>query len=404
MPLNDRQIRNAKPADKPYKLADGGSLYLQVTPAGGKLWRLKYRIDGKEKLLAIGAYPAVSLVEARQAADSARVMLAQGVDPSAAKQQAKAERQAAVLNTFAAVARRWHTDNLNRWKPNHAGRIMRYFESDVFPLIGERPIAELRVRDIKAVMDGIAVRGAVETAEKVRQWVSSICNYAAMLEIIDANPAAPLAGYLKKPETAHMPALPREELTEFYRRLLLADTEPQHRIGVMLLMLVFVRNTELRGAEWAEIDRQAKLWTIPANRMKRPRLHMVPLADWPLDLLDELHGLTGGGLYLFPSRTAGGGHISENTFGKIINGMGYKGRATPHGFRSLASSVLNEQGFNPDAIERQLAHVESNQIRAAYNRADYMEERRAMMQWYSDFLRGHYHQALALIEAGQKAV
>ena len=396
MPLNDRQIRNLKPTATIRKLSDGGGLALVCKPNGGKYWHLNFRFNGKQKTLSIGTYPTVSLAEARQAAENARRLLAQGQDPAAAKQQAKQERQAALLNTFAAVACRWHTDNLPRWKPNHAGRIMRYFETDVFPQIGETPIAELRVRDIKAVIDSVAARGVVETAEKIRQWINSICNYAAMLEIIDGNPAAPLAGYLKKPDTAQMPALPREELAEFYRRLLLADTEPQHRIGIMLLMLVFVRNKELRGAQWREFDLKQKQWLIPAERMKRPRAHLVPLADWTMELLAELHTITGHSDFLFPSRTATGGYISENTFGKIINGMGYKGIATPHGFRSLASSVLNEQGFDENAIERQLAHVEDNKIKAAYNRAEYWPHRVAFMQWYADYLRGHYEQAHTL--------
>lgn len=398
MPLNDRQIKNAKPATKPYKLADGGGMFLQVTPAGGKLWRLKYRIDGKEKLLSIGKYPAVSLSEAREAAENARRLIATGQDPSAAKQQAKQERQAALLNTFAAVTKQWHTKNLPRWKEKHAARIMQYFESDVFPHIGNRPIKELRVSDIKAVIEHIAARGALETAEKIRQWIGSVFNHAALLELTDGNPAAPLVGYLPKKEAAHMPALPREELTEFYRRLILADTHQQNRICVMLIMLCFARNTEIRGGKWQEIDFDKKIWTIPAERMKRPRPHVIPLADWPLELLKELHAITGHSPFLFPSRTAIDGHISENTAGKIINGMGYKGTATPHGFRSLASSVLNEQGYNPDAIEQQLAHIDDNKIRAAYNRTDYMAERVEMMQWYSDYLRERYNQARAMIE------
>ena len=192
MPLNDRQIRNLKPTATIRKLSDGGGLALVCKPNGGKYWHLNFRFNGKQKTLSIGTYPTVSLAEARQAAENARRLLAQGQDPAAAKQQAKQERQAALLNTFVAVACRWHTDNLPRWKPNHAGRIMRYFETDVFPLIGETPIAELRVRDIKAVIDSVAARGVVETAEKIRQWINSICNYAAMLEIIDGNPRRPV--------------------------------------------------------------------------------------------------------------------------------------------------------------------------------------------------------------------
>ena len=404
MPLNDRQIKNAKPTDtgKKAKLFDGGGLYLEVTPAGGKIFRLKYRIDGKEKTLTIGKYPAVSLSEARQAAENARRLLSDGQDPAAAKQQAKQERRAALLNTFAALTRRWHADNLHRWKSNHAERIMRYFETDVFPLIGEIPIDSITVGQIKQVLDCITTRGVSNTAEKVREWTGAVFDYAAMLEVTDRNPARALRKYIAKQPAKNRAALPCEELTEFYRRLILADIEPANKIALLLLMLVFVRNTELRGGRWTEIDFQAATWTIPAERMKHEKTapkppHTVPLSDWALELLQELQDLTGNTPYLFPSRTKQDGHISENTLGKIMNDMGYKGIATPHGFRSLASSILNEQGYNPDAIERQLAHVEENRIKAAYNRAEYLAERREMMQWYSDYLRERYRQAQVLI-------
>ncbi len=401
MPLNDRQIKHSKPKDKPYKLTDGNGLYLHITPAGGKLWKLDYAIDGKRKTLSIGKYPHLSLVEAREAAENARKMKAQGIDPSLAKQQAKAERQAALLNTFEHIARDWHQNNISRWKPNHAQRIMRYLEKDVFPHIGSSPIQELRVAHIKKVLDAITARGVAETAEKIRQWINKIFNYALMLERVDGNPASALVGYIQPQTTEHMPALPREELTEFYHRLLQVDAEPQNRLCLMLLVLCFPRNTEIRGGEWKEINWQAKTWTIPASRMKRPREHLIPLSDWAMELLQELHQLTGKGRFMFPNRNTISGYISENTLGNILNRIGYKGIATPHGFRSLASSILNEQGFNPDAIERQLAHVEENKIRAAYNRAEYLAERTEMMQWYSDYLRERYEAALALIQAEQ---
>lgn len=378
MPLNDRQIRNAKPteAGKKAKLFDGGGLYLEVTPAGGKIFRLKYRIDGKEKTLTIGKYPSVSLSEARQAA---------------------------ALNTFESIARRWHSDNLRRWKENHAARVIRYLEAEVFPAIGAMQIQEIKAAHIKALLDGIMTRGVHNTAEKIREWTAAVFDYAAMLEITESNPARILRQYIPPKPATNRPALPREELTEFYRRLMLADVEHSNRIGLLLIMLVFVRNTELRGGKWEEIDFQSATWTIPAERMKHEKTapkspHVIPLADWPLELLAELREITGRTPYLFPSRTKAEGFISENTLGKIMNSMGYKGRATPHGFRALASSILNEQGYNPDAIERQLAHVEEDRIRAAYNRADYMDERREMMQWYSDYLRERYRQALKQIQ------
>lgn len=408
MPLNDRQIKNAKPAEtgKKTKLFDGGGLYLEVTPAGGKVFRLKYRIDGKEKTLTIGKYPTVSLAEARAAAENARRLLVSGQDPSEAKQQEKRERQAAALNTFESIARRWHSDNLIRWKENHAARVLRYFETDVFPVIGAMSIQEIRVSDIKVVIDGVMARGVNNTAEKIREWIGAIFDYAVMLEIVETNPAYSLRKYIPAKQTDHRPALPREELTEFFRRLILAEIEPQNRIALILNMLTFLRSTELRGGQWNEIDFDAAVWTVPAQRMKHEKTapkppHAVPLADWTLELLAELKEITGNTPFLFPSRTKTDGFISDATIGRIIERMGYKGRVTPHGFRSLASSVLNEQGFNPDAIERQLAHIENNKIRAAYNRADYLTERKEFMQWYSDFLRERYRQALRLIETGE---
>ena len=406
MKLNDRQIKNAKPAEKPFKLNDGKGLYLYINTSGGKLWRFDFSYNGKRKTLSIGKYPTVSLVEARAAAENARRLLVSGQDPSEAKQQEKRERQAAALNTFEAIARRWHSDNLIRWKENHAARVLRYFETDVFPVIGEMPIQEIRVSDIKTVLDGVMTRGVNNTAEKIREWTGAIFDYAVMLEVVETNPAYSLRKYIPAKQTDHRPALPREELTEFFRRLILAEIEPQNRIALILNMLTFLRSTELRGGQWNEIDFDAAIWTVPARRMKHEKTapkppHAVPLADWTLELLAELKELTGNTPFLFPSRTKTDGFISDATISRIIERMGYKGRVTPHGFRSLASSVLNEQGFNPDAIERQLAHIENNKIRAAYNRADYLNERKEFMQWYSDFLRERYNQALQLIRDGK---
>lgn len=394
MPLNDRQIKNAKPAEKPYKLNDGKGLYLYINTSGGKLWRLDFAIHGKRKTLSIGKYPAVTLVEARQAAENARRLIAQGQDPSQAKQEAKAAQKAALLNTFEHLAHQWHAENLHRWKPNHAARIMADMQKDVFPHIGNRPLDEIKVADVKAVIAKVHQRGASVGAEKIRQWIGAVYNHAAKLELTDRNPALPLRGHFEKKEAAHMPALPKEELTAFYQKLIQADIAAQNRIAMMLTMLTFLRSTELRGGQWQEIDFAARMWNVPAERMKMNRPHSVPLSEWAIELLHELHAITGHTAYLFPSRTKAAGFISDATLTRIIERMGYKGIATPHGFRALASSILNEQGYNPDAIERQLAHEESNRIRAAYNRADYMEERRAFMQWYSDYLRAHYRAAM----------
>ena len=388
MTLNDRQIRNAKPQEKPYKLADGGGLYLYVTPKGTKSFRLKFRFDGKEQVLTIGKYPHVSLSEARAMAETAKTQIAQGINPAAQKQAEKQQAQEAALNTFAAVAKEWH--RVHQCSPNHAARIWRYMETDVLPHIGSLQLDEIRVSDIQALLERVMARNVGNTAEKIRQWIGVVYEYAAQRELTERNPAKRLKGFVEKRETVHRRALPLSELKTFYQRLKEARIDPANRIALLLLILTFPRSNELRGAQWGEIDFQAAVWTIPKERMKMKREHKIPLSAWSLELLHELHAITGHGTQLFPSRTKIGGYISENTLNKIIERIGFKELTTLHGFRSLASSTLNEKGFNPDAIELQLAHQPSDKIRAAYNRADYWQERVEMMAWYSGLLRGHY--------------
>ena len=388
MTLNDRQIKNAKPQEKPYKLADGGGLYLYVTPKGTKSFRLKFRFDGKEQVLTIGKYPHVSLSEARAMAETAKTQIAQGINPAAQKQAEKQQAQEAALNTFAAVAKEWH--RVHQCSPNHAARIWRYMETDVLPHIGSLQLDEIRVSDIQALLERVMARNVGNTAEKIRQWIGVVYDYAAQRELTERNPAKRLKGFVEKRETVHRRALPLSELETFYRRLKEARIDPANRIALLLLILTFPRSNELRGAQWGEIDFQAAVWTIPKERMKMKREHKIPLSAWSLELLHELHAITGQGTQLFPSRTKIGGYISENTLNKIIERIGFKELTTLHGFRSLASSTLNEKGFNPDAIELQLAHQASDKIRAAYNRADYWQERVEMMAWYGDLLRGHY--------------
>ena len=388
MTLNDRQIKNAKPQEKPYKLADGGGLYLYVTPKGTKSFRLKFRFDGKEQVLTIGKYPHVSLSEARAMAETAKTQIAQGINPAAQKQAEKQQAQEAALNTFAAVAKEWH--RVHQCSPNHAARIWRYMETDVLPHIGSLQLDEIRVSDIQALLERVMARNVGNTAEKIRQWIGVVYEYAAQRELTERNPAKRLKGFVVQRETVHHRALPLSELETFYRRLKEARIDPANRIALLLLILTFPRSNELRGAQWGEIDFQAAVWTIPKERMKMKREHKIPLSAWSLELLHELHAITGQGTQLFPSRTKIGGYISENTLNKIIERIGFKELTTLHGFRSLASSTLNEKGFNPDAIELQLAHQPSDKIRAAYNRADYWQERVEMMAWYSGLLRGHY--------------
>ncbi|UOO93556.1 tyrosine-type recombinase/integrase [Vitreoscilla stercoraria] len=394
--LNDRQLRLAKPTDKKQTFADGGGLSFVVASqerGGTKYFVYNFRFDGKAQSLRIGKYPDISLSEARQQHQQARSLLAAGVNPAAEKQKEKTVRKQNALHTFELVALEWHKTQAPRWKENHAKRVLHSLSVDVFPTIGHVPVNEITVKDVKRIIESIAKRGATETANQIRQRIEKIFNYAALMELVDSNPAIPLQGFINQKPVEHMPALPREQLSEFYCRLFAVDAYQANKLGIMLLMLCFARNHEIRGGEWSEIDWNKKEWHIPASRMKRPRPHVIPLADWTIKILKQLHTITGHGRYMFPNRNKPDSYISENTFGYIINKMGYKGIATPHGFRSLASSLLNEQGFNPDAIERQLAHVEGNKIRAAYNRAEYMDERANMMQWYADWLKNHYEQA-----------
>lgn len=388
MTLNDRQIKNAKPQEKPYKLADGGGLYLYVTPKGTKSFRLKFRFDGKEQVLTIGKYPHVSLSEARAMAETAKTQIAQGINPAAQKQAEKQQAQEAALNTFAAVAKEWH--RVHQCSPNHAARIWRYMETDVLPHIGSLQLDEIRVSDIQTLLERVMARNVGNTAEKIRRWIGVVYEYAAQRELTERNPAKRLKGFVEKRETVHRRALPLSKIGEFYQRLKEARIDPANRIALLLLILTFPRSNELRGAQWGEIDFQAAVWTIPRERMKMKREHKIPLSAWSLELLHELHAITGQGTQLFPSRTKIGGYISENTLNKIIERIGFKELTTLHGFRSLASSTLNEKGFNPDAIELQLAHQPSDKVRAAYNRADYWQERVEMMAWYGGLLRGHY--------------
>ena len=258
------------------------------------------------------------------------------------------------------------------------------------PHIGSLQLDEIRVLDIQALLERVMARNVGNTAEKIRQWIGVVYEYAAQRELTERNPAKRLKGFVEKRETVHRRALPLSELKTFYQLLKEARIDPANRIALLLLILTFPRSNELRGAQWGEIDFQAAVWTIPKERMKMKREHKIPLSAWSLELLHELHAITGQGTQLFPSRTKIGGYISENTLNKIIERIGFKELTTLHGFRSLASSTLNEKGFNPDAIELQLAHQPSDKIRAAYNRADYWQERVEMMAWYGDLLRGHY--------------
>lgn len=389
MALTDLSIRQAKPADKLYLLSDGDSLFLEISPSGGKLWRFRFRFLGKAGVLALGKYPAVGLAEARNKAKEARAQLAEGINPSMARKVAKAAAQAALDNAFEVIAREWYAKEQPRWSEGHARRVIESLEADAFPDLGKLPITSLTTPMILNCIRKIEKRGAIETGQRVQQRIGAVFRYAIQTGRAEYNPTADMVGVLRVPKVEHRPALARGELKEFYRRLAAEPIYQPTRIAMHLLMLTFVRPGELRHARWEEFDMGRAEWRIPAERMKMREPHIVPLSSQALELLQQLRPLTGRGALLFPAMTDHDRPMSENTLSYAMGRMGYKGQATPHGFRALASTVLNEEGFNADVIERQLAHAERNKIRAAYHRAEYLEERRKMMQWWADFLQLH---------------
>ncbi len=383
--LTETAIRTAKPADKPRKISDGGGLYIQINPNGARYWRYKYRFRDKQKTLALGVYPDVKLADARKRHREAREQLAAGVDPGAEKKRARMAAQAAAEQSFEKVAREWISKQAPRWSADHTGRVLTSLEADIFPDLGERPISEVTAPDLLATLRKIEHRGALETLSKVHQRCDAIFRYGIATGRCERDPSADLRGSFTTRKAQGHAALSAAELPEFLRNLEHYDGDVQTKLALELVLLTFVRTGELRGAEWREFDFDKAEWRIPAHRMKMDDEHIVPLSSQAIAVLRELE--PGDGLVL-PSKKKITQPISENTLLYAMYRMGYHGRATVHGFRATASTILNEQGWRPDVIERQLAHAERNKVRAAYNRAEYLPERRKMMQHWADYLDG----------------
>ncbi len=386
MPLTDAAIRNAKAKDKPYKLADGGGLFLWVQPSGGKWWRYKYRFAGKEKLLALGSYPDVSLAEARERHAQARKLLSAGSDPSEVKKEEKRLALLKSVTTFEAIAREWCEGRRHKWVTGYGEAMMTRLEKHVFPKLGDRPIADISAPELLAVLRIVENTGALDLAMRLLQASGQVFRYAIATGRAERNPAVDLRGALKPPVRKHQAYLKADELPEYLQKLEAYDGSLQTKLALKLLLLTFVRTGELRGAEWTEIDLEKAEWRIPAARMKMRDPHIVPLSRQAIAVLAELQLLTGQWRYVFPNQHKPSGCMSENTMLYGLYRMGYHSKATCHGFRSTASTILNEHGFRADVIERQLAHNERNQVRAAYNHAQYLPERREMIQWWADFL------------------
>jgi integrase len=397
-PLTQLQIRNAKPKGKPYKLADGGGLYLEVTPAGGKHWRMKYRQpNGKENKLHLGAFPAVSLADAREKRDSAKQVLATGADPARVWAEQARHARLGAQNTFEHVARDWHQVMINQWQPQTAKDILRRFEADVFPAFGQLPIAEIQARDVIDAIRRVERRGALEIANRLTANCSRVFKYAIRCGLAERNPAEFLREVLAPREKGHFAAIGTDGLPGFLRALYANEAcmGVPTRVAMRLMLLVFVRTSELIETPWAEIDLEKGGWIIPWRRMKRGKRrinpdksdHHVCLSRQALALLRELYRHTGGGTYLFPNLRDPQRPMSNNTLLKALERMRYKGDMTGHGFRALAMSTLEEiLGYRHEVVDRQLAHAQKDKLESAYDRAKYMDERRVMMERWADYI------------------
>lgn len=388
MPLTDTTIRNAKPGDKPVKLYDAGGLYLEVAPSGGKWWRLKYRFNKKEKRISLGVYPDVGLKDARARRDEARKQLASGIDPGESRKAQKAARTG--QNSFEAVAREWFAKFSPNWTPDHADRIIRRLERDIFPWMGTKLIGDVTAPELLAGLRRIENRGAVETAHRVMQNCGQVFRYAVATGRAERDPSVDLRGALPPVKGKHHASITDPKtIGELLRAINDYQGSFVTQCALRLAPLVFVRPGELRRAEWSEFDLDAAQWIITATRMKARVKHVVPLSLQAVTILRELYLLTGRGRYVFPGVRTKDRPMSENTVNAALRRLGYTtDEMTGHGFRSMASTLLNEQGWHYDAIERQLAHAERNAVRAAYNYAEHMPERKKMMQAWANYLDG----------------
>lgn len=388
-PLTDIALKRAKPTDKTQRLFDGGGLYLEITPSGGRYWRMKYRVDGREKRLAFGVYPTVTLARARERREDARRLLAQGVDPSVQRKAEAAARAGMLANTFEPIAREWLQGR--RWAPSYRIKVEAWFYNDVFPYIGSRPARELTALDFLGIARRMEKRGAIESAHRVMQNCGQVMRYAIATQRADRNPVADLKGALLPKPKRHYAALTTPgELAPLVRKIRAYDGRLPTRIALALAPLVFVRPGELRQAEWREFDLAAGEWLIPAEKMKMRIEHLVPLSSQALALLREVQPLTGRGRFVFPHRHNSAKPMSENTLNAALRRIGYDGEEmTGHGFRASARTILDEVlGFRPDIIEHQLAHAVKDPNGRAYNRASHLPERRRMVQSWADYLDG----------------
>ena len=411
MALNDVQIRAAKPTDKQYKLTDGEGLYLLVHSNGSKYWRLNYRFGSKQKTLALGVYPTTTLAAAREKRAQAKKMLAANIDPGEQKKQDQFEQSNG--DSFEEVARAWHANN-KKWSEAHSARILQSLAMDVFPTIGKASIKDLKTRDLLVPIRKVTSSGRLEVASRLQQRITSIMRYAVQSGLIDYNPAQDIAGTIPVSKVKHRPALDFERIPQLLERISNYKGRPLTQLAVELSLLVFIRSSELRFGRWNEIDFDRAIWTIPAEReaikgakfshrgakMRTP--HLVPLSKQAINVLRRIYEWTGNHELIFTGDHNPKLAMSENTVNKALRTMGYdtKTEVCGHGFRTMACSALIESGlWSKDAVERQMSHQERNSVRAAYiHKAEHLDERRLMMQWWADFLDANRVKAVSPFE------
>lgn len=400
MALTDIKVRTVKPADKPFKLTDGEGMHLLVNPNGSKYWRLQYRFSGKQKMLALGVYPMVSLAEARKRRDAAKKLVSDGIDPSQKKKDDKIQESGSL--TFEAVARDWHASCSKKWSVSHSERVFKSLVDNLFPALGQRKISELKTRDLLAPIKVVEASGRYEVASRLQQRTTAIMRFAVQNGLLDYNPAQDMAGAVAVAKRVHRPALNFERIPELLDRIECFNGRKLTKLAVELTLLVFIRSSELRFARWKEIDFKNALWTIPAERepligvkysyrgskMRSP--HLVPLSRQALKVLEEIKHISGDNELVFIGDHQPDRPMSENTVNKALRSMGYdtKTEVCGHGFRAMACSALIESGlWSRDAVERQMSHQERNNVRAAYiHLAEHLHERRLMIQWWGDYL------------------
>ncbi|MEN4927511.1 integrase domain-containing protein [Erwinia billingiae] len=383
-PLTNTEVLRSKAIDKDLTLHDGDGLFMVVKTTGKKLWRFRYQRPATKQrtMIGLGAFPALSLADARRLRADYLSLLANDIDPQTQAEQVTEQQQIALDSIFSTVAANWFALKQASVTPDYAKDIWRSLEKDVFPAIGEIPVQEIKARKLVEALEPIKARGALETVRRLVQRINEIMIYAVNTGLIDANPASGVGMAFEKPKKQHMPTLRPEELPKLMRSLVMSNLSIPTRCLIEWQLLTLVRPSEASGARWAEIDFDGKLWAIPAERMKAKRKHIVPLSPQALDVLEVMKPISAHREHVFPSRNDPKQSMNSQTANAALKRIGYGGKLVAHGLRSIASTAMNEAGFNADVIEASLAHSDKNEVRRAYNRSDYLEHRKEIMTWW----------------------